>query len=236
MMDPMAESHELLPLLDRASDRLLATVDGLADAAFTEPSGLPGWSRAHVVAHLALNGEALAAALAAVAVGQEVPMYRSQEARDEDIAELAGHEPTQVRTRLRTAVRGYAGALSLLADGAGTTVIHRTPGSSRRFTADETVAMRLAETEIHHADLAAGYSRDDWDDAFARHLVTRLAGQQAVACVLRATDTGDEWTIAGGEGPVVSGSVADLGWWLTGRGGQERLTVSSGPMPTIGKW
>ena len=42
-----------------ADHRLVRTVDGLSDEQLAAPSLLPGWTRAHVVAHLALNAEAL---------------------------------------------------------------------------------------------------------------------------------------------------------------------------------
>lgn len=226
----------MLPLLARASDRLLARVEALPDDAFSEPSALPGWSRAHVVAHLALNGEGLAAALAGAAVGKDVAMYRSEEARDGDIDDLAARPPAEIRTRLNAAVRGFAGAFSLVPDPAWETAIHRLPGSEHTFAAADTVGMRLCEVEIHHADLAAGYTRDDWEPDFARHLVGIATGRQRTPMVLRATDLDETWTTDDGHGPEVSGSAADLGWWLAGRGGEERLRVSGGSMPTIGDW
>ena len=32
----------------------------------------------------------------------------------------------------------------------------------------------------------------------------------------------DEWALGDGSGPTVSGTAADLGWWLTGRGTVDR--------------
>ncbi len=79
-------------LLGDANGRLVRTVDGLRGDDWTAPSGLPDWSRAYVVAHLALNAEALARALhGTVADHDNVPrtMYDSDEQRDSDIAALA---------------------------------------------------------------------------------------------------------------------------------------------------
>ena len=45
---------ELLPVADHS---LVRTVDALSDSQYAEPSQLPGWSRAHVVAHLAEGGK-----------------------------------------------------------------------------------------------------------------------------------------------------------------------------------
>ncbi|WP_369218253.1 maleylpyruvate isomerase N-terminal domain-containing protein, partial [Streptomyces flavofungini] len=45
--------------LDRAAERLLVAVAGLSDAEATAPSRLPGWTRAHVLSHLAAQAPAL---------------------------------------------------------------------------------------------------------------------------------------------------------------------------------
>ena len=79
-------AFELLP---EATQRLVRTVDGLDDAALAAPSGLPDWTRAHVVAHLALNAEGLARVLTSRTEGRPTSMYRSDEARDGDIDDLA---------------------------------------------------------------------------------------------------------------------------------------------------
>ena len=63
-----------LELLAAANQRLIRTVDGLDDATFATPSRLPDWTVGHVIAHLALNGEALAGALDGVASGTGTPM------------------------------------------------------------------------------------------------------------------------------------------------------------------
>ena len=50
-------------LIPEATQRLVRTVDSLDDEELATPSGLPDWTRAHVVAHLALNAEGLAGVL-----------------------------------------------------------------------------------------------------------------------------------------------------------------------------
>ena len=87
MADP-----QLVELLDAGTRRLVRSVDTMPDSSGRQPSLLPGWTRAHVVAHLTLNAEGLAGALEGVHEGRPVPMYRSQEARDTDIA-AAGRDP-----------------------------------------------------------------------------------------------------------------------------------------------
>jgi maleylpyruvate isomerase len=62
-----------------ATERLLTAAAKLDNAAVTQPSRLPGWTRGHVLAHLARNADAL------VNVLQGRPMYASAQARDADI-------------------------------------------------------------------------------------------------------------------------------------------------------
>jgi maleylpyruvate isomerase len=233
--------------LPEADRRLVRTVDGLADADWDAPSLLPGWTRAHVAAHLALNAEGLAAALGGVVTGEPVPMYRTPEARDDDIAELAAAGPAELRSRLLAAGPVFAEAAAAVPDDAADVVLERTPGD-RRFRAGDVAWMRWREVEIHHADLAAGYGPQDWSPAFAAHLLGAMAGRGAAGTAFSAyaSDLDATWTVGAaggaaddptGEGtPVVTGTAAALAWWLTGRGTGEGLTCESGELPRIGAW
>src|SRR5262245_48484994 len=90
---------EHLPLVHDATQRLVLTVDGRTDNQWSEPSLLPGWSRAHVIAHLALNAEGMVGAVHGLRIGRPVPMYASNEQRDADIEKLAGTDLTSLRER-----------------------------------------------------------------------------------------------------------------------------------------
>jgi maleylpyruvate isomerase len=232
----MADTTDKSELLKSSSQRLVRTVDSLPDAAFGEPSGLPGWTRAHVVAHLTLNAEGLAAALTGLVGGEAVPMYASQDARDADIAELSGAEPGALRSRLLGATTDFADAVAAVPEDAWGTPIERVPGG-RTFKAGAVPGMRLREVEIHHADLDAGYGRSDWPLPFAVLLLDAMVKREAWSepFRVRPADVDRTWTFGEG-GPVVSGSAADLGWWLTGRGSGEGLTSDVGALPRIAGW
>ena len=233
--DPLAPPGEspLLPLLAEASNRLVRTVDALPEDAWAGPSLLPGWTRAHVVAHLALNAEGLTGCLRGVVRGEHVPMYASDAARDGDIAALAAEDTPHLRERLLASVTELADALALVPADEAERRLERTPGG-RTFTASGIPGARLTEVEVHHADLAAGYSPADWPPDHAVHVVESLLARHRLAegAVLRAVDVDRTWTV-GGAGPAVSGTAADLGWWLAGRGDGSTLT-SEGPLPRIG--
>ena len=223
-------------LLPEATRRLIRTADDLAYEEYPEPSGLPDWTRAHVLAHLALNAEGLAAALGGIVEGERTPMYASQEARDGDIAELAKASPSALRSRLLGATTDLAEAIAALPEDQWDTTIDRVPGG-RTFTAGDVPGMRLREVEIHHADLAAGYDHRSWPPEFAVLLVDGLRDKDVSTDPFRAraTDLDRAWGFGEG-GPTVSGTGADLGWWLTGRGAGAGLTSDSGTLPQIGAW
>jgi maleylpyruvate isomerase len=109
------------------------------------------------------------------------------------------------------------------------TVVERTPGSDRTFAVREVAAMRRREVEVHHVDLGTGYQPADWPADFAVLVVERLAPRATATLV--ATDAGRTWQGDPGA-PTVTGTAADLGWWLTGRGEGAGLT-SDGELPGI---
>lgn len=228
----MAEpSEDPLPVATR---RLIRTTDALPDEAYAEPSGLPGWSRGHVLAHLALNAEGLAGALAGIVDGSHTTMYASDEARDGDIEALAEKRPSAIRSRLLGACTVLSDAISAVPEDAWETDIERTPGG-RRFPAGLVPLMRLREVEIHHADLDAGYGPGDWSTEFCTALLDSLQDRpsEPASFVAVATDVDRSWVVRDG-GPTVRGTVADLAWWMTGRGDGNGLTSDDGVVPTIG--
>jgi maleylpyruvate isomerase len=228
------KTARVVTALADATNRLVRTVDGLADEQYAEPSLLPGWTRAHVVAHLALNAEGLGRAVHGLNVGEPVPVYASSEARDADIEEVAALSPTRLRDRLMAGSGLFADALEHLSDEGWEAEVERVP-DGMHFTVASIPARRRTEVEIHHADLGLAYTWNDWPGDFCAALIpvmtARLQDRDEGFTVV-ATDLNRSWDVAGG-GPEISGTGGDLGWWLTGRGGEERL---SGDVPEIGEW
>lgn len=220
--------------IHEATRRLVRTVDALPDDAYAEPSALPGWSRAHVVAHLALNGEGLAGVLLGLVAGEDVPMYSSQERRDGDIAELAGQPVGVLRDRFLAGCTVFQEAWERMSDEAWGGTFRRTPGADA-WPASRLPQMRHGEVEIHHADLEAGYTVADWPEDYLDATFNRVVGdrQDGPSMLLRTPD-GDV-LIGTGQGPLVTGSRADLTWWLLGRGGGRGLTAEP-DLPTLSPW
>ena len=227
-------ADELLP---DATRRLVRTADALADEEYAAPSGLPDWTRGHVLAHLTLNAEGLAAALGGVVEGRQVPMYASQEDRDGDIEALSTAAPAVLRGRLLGATTDLTDALAAIPPDRWGATIERVPGG-RTFSVGDVADMRLREVEIHHADLSVGYDRHDWPVAFATLLLDGMLAKGVTAqgpFHAHASDLDHTWYFGDG-GPTVTGTAADLGWWLTGRGTGADLTSDSGTLPRIGTW
>ena len=173
-----------LPQIDEtllATTRYLQALTVLDDESVRRPSVLPGWTRAHVVAHLSRNADAFTRVLAQVAAGEPASMYPSSEARDAEIEEtvrsrdLAGlvEDATASVARLTEAfwacTADPATPYARTADGEATFALH-TLGPRRR-----------AEVEIHHADLDLGYEPATWPPDFSRAMVSRPALRRTIA-------------------------------------------------------
>jgi maleylpyruvate isomerase len=231
---PMTRVESLDGLVD-ATQRLVRSVDAIPDDALAEPSALPGWSRAHVVAHLTLNAEGLAGVLRGVAEGADVPMYASLERRDGDIEALAGLPPADLRDRFLASTTDVQDAVVAVPEGGWAGDFRRVDGDEQLVARISIPAMRHREVEIHHVDLLVGYAAADWPEEFLGEVFDRVRRDRAdgPGALLRTPD-GDV-PLGGGAGPLVTGSRADLTWWLLGRGGGAGLTADPA-LPELGRW
>jgi maleylpyruvate isomerase len=238
------ESEIAAGLLGEASGRLLRTVDGFHGGDWSAPSGLPGWSRAHLVAHLALNAEALTRLLHRLVGDHAEPptMYDSDQQRADDIRDLATADHREIRDRLLAGTTVLDDAIAAVPDELWPARAERTP-SGRTMRVDSVPGMRLRELEIHHADLEAGYSRSDWSETFAILLLNAMAKRPGPSARIevRPDDVDGHWILGPEDdtdldATVVTGPAADLGWWLTGRPAPDTLQCSRGGLPSIEGW
>jgi maleylpyruvate isomerase len=159
----MAWLDDVLEQIDGATKRLLTTVGGLTDRRVGEPSLLPGWSRGHVLSHMAGAAGAHWNLLQA-AQGRDVPAYASQEARDQAIEEGAGRTVAEHLAELERSAARFRSAVAEVPGEAWdtpVTILHLPP-----FPASQVLLRRLVETELHHVDLDAGYRVSDWPASF----------------------------------------------------------------------
>src|SRR4051794_33833305 len=205
---------------------------GLSDDDLAGASALPGWSRAHVVAHLARNADALGNLLSWARTGVETPMYASTEARNADI-EVTAALPAEV---LRA---DYADASARFADAIGTlppegwTARVRMRGN-RVISAAEIPWQRAKEIWVHGTDLRAGLSFADLPAGLGVALVDDVLGTfagrgEAPDATITATDAHHVW--GSGVAPV-RGPVAAIAAWVT-RGDPSGL---DGDVPELPAW
>lgn len=222
--------------IDESDLRVVRTVDSLTDDQLREPSLLPGWSRAHVVAHLALNAEGLERVLTAVRLGKDRTMYDSDQARDDEIRELAQGPASELRKRLMAGVHCFTKAGHAMGEDDADRRVERTPGGTT-FRLGQVPLMRWREVEIHHVDLDAGYTPASWPAAFSLTLIESMTRRDwPEPFQVLARDLARTWQFGEGSGgPVVTGPAGALGWWLTGREPDPSLS-SNGPLPVVPPW
>jgi maleylpyruvate isomerase len=208
---------DLLDALDRETARLEDTIDRLDGV--EAPSLCAGWTRGHVLSHLARNGEGIAALVRAAVEDSGETMYASVEARDADIDAGAGRDlATQARDvrETATAVRAELGRLR---PEHGETRLERVPGV-RFIPARHLPFMRLREVVYHHVDLDAGVGFADLEPdlvaLFLEDEVKRLRRCDPAPDLTVATTEGDEWTVGLGTTRVSGDRAAVLAWLARG--------------------
>ena len=160
-----AAQRQFYDQIDDATQRVLGTARVIAEPDLRQPSLLPGWTRAHVLAHLARNADAMRTLLVGVRSGQELPAYVSAEARDADIERGAAQKPKDLVTDVADSAMALRTIARQLPDQAWPTLVRIL--DSEPFPAAQLLTRRLVEVELHHCDLAAGYTPADWPAAFA---------------------------------------------------------------------
>ena len=232
----------MLPLVRQATERLDHVVAGLDDDTIHRPSGLPGWSRAHVVTHLARNADALVNLLTWARTGVEHPMYASNADRDADIEEGAGRLAQVLIEDLRAAADRFMAAAAKQPEPAWSS-----PVTARRpvpFPAANIPSMRLHELWVHMVDLDAGVTFDDVPEDHLEHLVaeavtrhiSRPDGKRVRLTVELPGDRERVWDLLNGRDDPrhdVTGGAAAAVAWLTGRSDGAGL---HGDVPVLPAW
>jgi maleylpyruvate isomerase len=205
-------------------------VDGLTDDDLAEPSSLPDWSRAHVVAHLARNADALVNLLSWARTGVETPMYPSRAVRDAGIAATAALPPAELRKDYVAACARLAEAIETMPAEAWTAQVRTMQGAT--VPATDVPRMRAKEVWVHGVDLRAGLAFADLPADFCAALVDDVLGlfaarRQTPDGTIVATDVDRTW---GSGGATITGPVTAVAAWLT-RSDASGLTGDVPPLP-----
>ncbi|MFJ6543840.1 maleylpyruvate isomerase family mycothiol-dependent enzyme [Streptomyces sp. NPDC091385] len=223
------DAHDLA-CVHAATERLLSAAAGLDNASLAEPSRLPGWSRGHVLAHLARNADAL------VNVLEARPMYADAATRDADIERDAPRPLAAQLDDLRASADRFRHTAAAPADRNRTVELR----NGVTDTAARVPFRRWIEVELHHVDLGTGYELEDLPAEFTERetdfLTERFAQHPDVPSTVLVSETGRTWKTGGGApgGPVtVEGPAAELLGWLAGRRDGLALTVRGGTLPAL---
>jgi maleylpyruvate isomerase len=160
-----AGQQRLSDQIDDATQRLLGSARLIADPDMRAPSLLPGWTRAHVLAHLARGADAMRDLLIGARDGQDRRGYRSADARAEDIETTAQQSAKDLVADVADSAMALRTIARQLPDPAWRVKVRVL--DSRKFPAEQLLIRRLVEVELHHGDLGTGYGPADWPPGFA---------------------------------------------------------------------
>ncbi len=160
-------SLENIPGVISATARILTACDGLTDAQCRAPSHLPGWTRGHVITHLARNGDAIGRLCQGLIDGIPGKMYPGGvDERNADIesgAIRSAHE--LVDDFAKTAAKLQLLIPQVTAETWATGTVR---GVTREWPATNLPWMRRRELETHLVDLDLGVTFADLPTDYLR--------------------------------------------------------------------
>lgn len=233
----------LIGRIDAATCRLAATAGRLSDIAIRESSVLPGWTRGHVLTHLARNADGLRNLLIWAKTGVRTPQYPSREVRDAQIEAGATRSAAELAADIAASAKEFIAQAGELDADAWRSEVQglRGPAHPAWFT----LSRRLFEVEVHHADLAAGYGHADWPGWFVAEQLYRVTGNldsdpATPAAVLTDADAGKQYILRpdllgpdATERAIIGPGHVLLAWLLGRDDGRSLLADPAGPLPRI---
>jgi maleylpyruvate isomerase len=217
--------------LETSTKLFFDSMNRLTDTEFDAPTALSGWSRRHLLAHVASNADALDRLTRWARTGVRTPMYASPVQRAADIEAGALRTPGELRAEVYASAGRLATGFRALPDSAWAAEVVTAQG--RTVPAAQVPWMRTREVAVHAVDLDAGTSFRDLPAGLCHALIDDIVQWRAgkgngPALVL--SDGGRTWTIPGTGGPGrVELATPDLAAWLAGR-------FRSPELPVIPRW
>ncbi|CAM3386082.1 maleylpyruvate isomerase family mycothiol-dependent enzyme [Isoptericola cucumis] len=224
-VNPALVDHALTDA-QHALDALTEAVRQWGDDVVAEPSALPGWTRGHVLSHVANVGAALARQAEYAARGEKVAPYDGGQAgRDAAIEAGASRTAVEHVEALLAARERLAAAWPDPDDAAAWSA----PVAYRDGVVADALLAWWREARIHAVDATAGTSTaigsDTWGDRFCAHLRDFLA--------VRLPGPRDD-------GLELDGDPRDVAAWLAGREPAGPVGALRGgarvPLPELGPW
>jgi maleylpyruvate isomerase len=237
-MTGFADDPMIRHLCDQ-TDLLLASVARLDAQTAQAPSLLPGWTRGHVLTHLARNADGLANVARSAITGDVVPMYRSVAQRDADIEAGAHRRVAELEADVESSSERL---LALLADVPSDALDVGVPsGRGTDVRVGDVPWLRTREVVYHHVDLGVGFTFVDVPEPLLRRGLEECPGRlsdarpgAAVRCTYR--DGSSQDLAVGDAATKVEGPAPEVLAWLTGRSDGAGLTCADGALPTLPSW
>jgi maleylpyruvate isomerase len=215
---------------------VMATVASLADDELSKPTKCEGWTRAHMIAHLARGADAMTNLATWAVTGQETPAYDSREKRDTDIDAAAKRPAVELADALEHANARLLEAFQALKDGIRVETLPTL--FSGEINALSLPARRTTELIVHHNDLDTTW---EWHEAGPDAIVDAIE-----VCVRRLqahpdspglqiiAGEGEEWTVGDGSYRI-EGYYEDLLPFLAREQVEEGL-LYEGALPRLPPW
>jgi maleylpyruvate isomerase len=222
-----------LAALASSAGRFLGAVRALSDDDVPRACALPGWTRAHLLTHVAQAADSRTGMLRAARAGLAGEQYASEQARAGAIEAGARRPAPVIRADAGRAVEECLAAMREHPAGLWDAPATWLRGGRRPVRG--AVASLRSELEYHHVDLAAGYAPGDWPAEFVAtelRRVTALMDHRADAppVTLAAAAAVRVGTVP----PVdVTGPPAAILAWLSGRGDGSGLDTGTAGLPTL---
>ncbi len=219
--------------IQEATQRLLGDTIGISDGDWNRASLLPGWSRAHVAAHVSANADALAELIDEAGQGRSVALYSDEEVRTEGIERGSCMTGLELQICLDTSAGRLERAMDTVTDWSAPVDL-----LGRRLTLAQVPMARLSELVVHHLDLDCGLHVGRLDSALARWLLQwaelRHADDPDLPAVRLESTSGLTVKLgAAGERRTVTGGDAALWGWLMGRIAADEVQGADGLNPAL---
>ncbi|MDG6103693.1 maleylpyruvate isomerase family mycothiol-dependent enzyme [Dactylosporangium aurantiacum] len=205
---------------------------GLDEDGVRAPSGLPDWTRAHVLVHLGDLSRAFARQARYAVRGETIEVYDGgRSTRDKSI------EENHTRDAAWLVEHAVSGLADLRDAWSGLTPQDwQRPCAYRDSPLIATQYAWWRESELHGVDLALGRTSEQWSPALAEHVVTYLQPRLGPGTGVRmdATDAGLTWNPDGAV--TVTAPLTALAAWISGRPGVAPTVTPPGPLPLLHAW
>ncbi|WP_280421802.1 maleylpyruvate isomerase N-terminal domain-containing protein [Nocardia carnea] len=201
---------DALAWVEHGTALFTAQIARFGEQQLPQPSILPGWTRKHLVAHVAANADALGNLVRWAETGERTPMYTSAEQRNADIAAGAQRSAAELAEWLNASAHELGAAMAALTGEQWRTEVVTAQG--RTVPATEIPWLRAREVCVHAVDLGSDTTFADLPDDFLTALIADIRGKRGLDEVPAGPLPEVAAYLAGR--PHSLADVADLGPWL----------------------